>query len=136
LVRHRRNNSNKSENDTLAGVFIAKAAFTNIAKYYKSDSFMTIKSTSFGNRDPHELVRSGRRFVIVGALFLAFGVAVAAIPLIRLVLLALSGTTLVQYAGFMLEAQLMVHAIFSVILTVPAAFLIQQGRKRIRAGST
>ncbi len=96
---------------------------------------MTIKSTSFGNRDPHELVRSGRRFVIVGALFLVSSVAVVAIPLIRLVLLALSGTTLVQYAGFMLGAQLMVHTIFFVILAIPAAFLIQQGRKRIRAGS-
>lgn len=97
---------------------------------------MTIKSTSFGNRDPHELVRSGRKFVIVGGLLLAFGMSVVAIPLLRIVLLVISGTTLVQYAGFMLEAQLIVHMIFFVILAVPAAFLIQQGRKRIRAGST
>jgi hypothetical protein len=97
---------------------------------------MTINETSFGYRDPHKLVRSGRRFVIVGVLLLAFGMAVLAIPLLRIVLLAISGTTLVQYAGFMLEAQLIVHTIFFVILAVPAAFLIQQGRKRIRTGAT
>jgi uncharacterized membrane protein len=97
---------------------------------------MPASETPFGRRDPHDLARSGRRFVVVGALLVALGIAVLAVPLFSFISLAISEQPLVQYAGYMLEAQLIVHAIFFAILVVPAAFLIQQGRKRIRAGGT
>ena len=74
---------------------------------------------------------SGRSFVVIGVLLGALGLTVIAFPLFGVLSAALSGTTLVQYANYMLQAQLIVHGILAVFLLVPAAFLIQQGRKRI-----
>lgn len=92
-------------------------------------------SKPFGNRNPDDLLKSGRIFVVVGALFGIFGVGVLAMPVISLISITLSNTQLVQYASYMLSAQLLVNGIFSVILLLPAALLIQQGRKRIRAAT-
>ena len=89
----------------------------------------------FGNLSARYLVRSGRAFVAVGVLLGTVGITVLAIPLFNLLSLALSGTRLVQYASSMLGAQLVVHAVVFVLLALPAAFLIHQGRKRVRFGS-
>ena len=77
-----------------------------------------------------------------GRLFVAGGTLLAAIAAIVLVLalpsafhLLFSDVQLVQYAQFMVEAQLVVHSILFVMLLVSAAFLIRQGKRLLRGTS-
>lgn len=94
---------------------------------------MPKQNTAFGYRDPRDLGRSGRALVVCGIVLASLGVILLAIPILSLIVLAVRGIELIQYARFMLEAQLFVHAVIAAILFIPAALLIGQGRKRLRA---
>lgn len=95
---------------------------------------MPERDAPFGHLSQGQLTRSGRVFVVVGTLLGVLAAVLLVVPLFSFVYVALSQTPLVQYASYMLKAQLIVHGTFAAILLVPSALLIQQGRKRVRAG--
>ena len=78
----------------------------------------------------------GRLFVIGGILHAALAAIVLGLALPSAFFLLFSHVQLVQYAQYMVEAQLVVHSILFVLLFVPAAFLIRHGKRLLRDTSS
>ena len=74
----------------------------------------------------------GRVFVAFGLLLVALATAALLIALPNALYLLFGKVKLVDYALYMVEAQLVVHSIVFVLLFVPGAFLIQRGRRLLR----
>lgn len=74
-----------------------------------------------------------------GRILIACGIFVAALATVILlaalrnaVPVLLGYVVLVQYAQYMMEAQLIVHSILFIVLSVPALFLIRHGMRVLR----